>query len=83
MSVLPFILLALQSPAAAEPGALPISLSAFKVLRFMQRESIEAVLGLRLGSELMHELEDLLRLTIRPILERDLKSVNFVNAVRS
>ena len=69
--------------AAAEPGALPISLSAFKVLRFMQRESIEAVLGLRLGPELMHELEDLLRLTIRPILERDLKSVNFVNAVRS
>jgi hypothetical protein len=33
--------------------------------------------------ELRRELEDLLKRSIRPILERDLKSVNFVNAVRS
>lgn len=69
--------------APATPSAVPISLSAFKALRFIQRESLENVLGLRLRPELLHELEDLLRLTIRPILERDLKSTNFVHAVRS
>jgi DNA-binding transcriptional ArsR family regulator len=49
----------------------------------MQRESLEAVLDLRLSDPTRREIEDLLRLTIRPILERDLKSINFVNAVRS
>jgi DNA repair protein RecO (recombination protein O) len=61
----------------------PVSLPAFKTLRFMQRESLEAVLDLRLSEPTSREVEDLLRQTIRPILERDLKSLNFVNAVRS
>ena len=69
--------------AAADPAAVPISLPAFKALRFMQREPLDAALQLRLGKALRRELEELLKLTIRPILERDLKSVNFVNAVRS
>ena len=69
--------------AATEPGAIPVSLGAFKALRFMQRESSEAVLDLRLSTELMRELESLLRLTVRPILGRELKSTNFVNDVRS
>ncbi len=69
--------------AADDPGAVPISLPAFKALRFMQRQPLDAILGLRLGKELRQELEELLRLTLRPILERDLKSVNFVKAVRS
>ena len=69
--------------ATADPGAVPISLPAFKALRFMQREPLDAVLQLRLGVELRRELEDLLKRTIRPILERDLKSISFVNAVRS
>jgi DNA repair protein RecO (recombination protein O) len=69
--------------AADDPGAVPISLSAFKALRFMQREPLDAVLGLRLSGDLMREIEGLLRMAIRPILERDLKSVQFVNAVRS
>ncbi len=68
--------------AAAEGSTISISLPAFKVLRFMQREALDAVLGLNLGQELLREIEALLRLTVRPILERDLKSVNFVNAVR-
>ena len=67
--------------AAADPSAVPISLPAFKSLRFMQREPMEAVLGLRLGKELLQELESLLRMSIRPILERDLKSIQFVHAV--
>jgi DNA repair protein RecO (recombination protein O) len=68
--------------AAGESGTFAVSLPAFKALRFMQREPLDAVLGLRLSPDLLHELEHLLRVTIRPILERDLKSVNFVNAVR-
>jgi DNA repair protein RecO (recombination protein O) len=72
-----------QRCAPDDPGAAPISLNAFKALRFMQRESLDAVLGLRLSSELLREIEGLLRMTIRPILERELKSINFVNAVRS
>src|SRR5919112_1559720 len=43
----------------------------------------DAVLDLRLSEPTSREVEDLLRLTIRPILERDLKSIQFVNAVRS
>jgi len=67
----------------ADPSAVPVSLPAFKALRFMQREPLDAVVGLRLRQEVLREIEALLRITIRPILERDLKSVNFVNAVRS
>lgn len=69
--------------AVSDPAAVPIALPAFKTLRFMQRESLAAVLGLRLRQELLREIEDLLRITIRPILERDLKSVQFMRAVRS
>ena len=67
----------------ADPTAVPVSLPAFKALRFLQREPVDAVIGLRLRKEVLGEIESLLRITIRPILERDLKSVNFVNAVRS
>lgn len=69
--------------AAGDPTGVPVTLPAFKALRFMQRDALEAVLDLRLSEPTSREVEDLLRLTIRPILERDLKSLNFVNAVRS
>jgi len=72
-----------QRCGPAEPGTIVVSLPAFKALRFMQREPIEAVLGLRLSPALLSELEHILRMTIRPVLERELKSVDFVNAVRS
>lgn len=69
--------------APREPHALPISLPAFKALRFLQRESIAAVTELqRLSEPLRRELETILRATLRPILERDLKSVAFLDAVR-
>jgi DNA repair protein RecO (recombination protein O) len=68
--------------APADPHALPISLAAFKALRFLQREPITSVEQLRLSDALRHELETLLRATLRPVLERDLKSVAFLNAVR-
>jgi DNA repair protein RecO (recombination protein O) len=68
--------------AASDPHALPISLPAFKALRFLQRERIAAVEQLRLSDALRYELEVLLRATLRPVLERDLKSVAFIDAVR-
>jgi len=68
--------------APSDPHALPISLPAFKALRFLQREPITSVDQLRLSDALRHELESILRATLRPVLERDLKSVAFLNAVR-
>jgi DNA repair protein RecO (recombination protein O) len=68
--------------APHEPHALPISLPAFKALRFLQREPITSVDQLRLSDTLRHEIESILRATMRPVLERDLKSVAFLNAVR-
>jgi DNA repair protein RecO (recombination protein O) len=63
--------------------AFQIGLPAFKALRYLQREPIGAVEQLRLSESLRRELEALLRATIKPILERDLKSVAFLNAVQS
>lgn len=69
--------------AAREPQALPISLPAFKALRYLQREPLDATTQLqRLSEPLRREIERLLRATLRPILERDLKSVEFLDAVR-
>jgi DNA repair protein RecO (recombination protein O) len=69
--------------AAREPHALPISLPAFKALRYLQREPIAATEDLqRLSEPLRREIEHVLRATVRPILERELKSVEFLDAVR-
>lgn len=72
-----------QRCAAREPHALPISLPAFKALRYLQREPITASEDLqRLSESLRREIESVLRATLRPILERELKSVEFLDAVR-
>ncbi len=69
--------------APAEPHAFPISLSAFKALRILQREPIASIDELqRLSDPLRREMEGLLRSTLRPILERDLRSIEFLDAVR-
>lgn len=70
--------------APREPHALPISLHAFKALRYLQREPITAVESLQRVSEpLRREIEVVLRATLRPILERELKSVAFLDVVRN
>ncbi len=68
--------------ALQTPGALPISLAAFKALRFLQRQPFADMTALRLSEPLQAEIEDILRRMIRPILERDLKSIAFLQAVR-
>lgn len=69
--------------APMEPLALPVTLSAFKLIRFFQREPLTSVLQLRVRPEVLREVEILLQALIRPHLERDLKSLAFLQAVRS
>jgi len=60
----------------------PLTLPTFKVLRYMQTESWEQVATLRLNSEIHMELESHLRDFIVHVLERQLKSVEFINHLR-
>ena len=63
--------------AQAQRAALPLSLSAFKLLRFLQAQPLEAVERLNISPATRTEAELLLRAYLRRILERDLKSVAF------
>jgi DNA repair protein RecO (recombination protein O) len=66
---------------AADRAALPMSSAAFRLLRYLQSQPIDAIEALRLSSEVRSEVEALLRAYIRQLLERDLKSVAFLNDV--
>ena len=61
----------------------PLSLNAMKVLRLFQRESCSKVMGLRLSDALLGEVERLLGAYVRHVLERDLRSAEFVRLVAS
>lgn len=63
--------------------ALPISLSTFKLLRFLQTQPLAATEQLHLSDTTRQEAEKLLRVYIRRILEHDLKSVVFLEEVRN
>ena len=62
--------------------ATAVSLSAFKVLRYMQTRSWEQVAGLRLKPATHVEIESLLQKFIVYLLERRVKSVDFVHRLR-
>jgi DNA repair protein RecO (recombination protein O) len=64
-------------------GARQIGADALKVMRHLQRSELGAVLRLRLASALAHELERLLHATISAILERELRSRDFLEEVRA
>lgn len=68
--------------APSAPSALPMSLPAFKVLRYIQRTSLEAVEHMHVSAAVRTEVEFLLRAYLRHILERDLKSVAFLDSLR-
>jgi DNA repair protein RecO (recombination protein O) len=57
-------------------------LSAFKLLRFLQTQPLEAVERLNLSPGVREEAEGLLRTYIRRILERELKSVAFLEEIK-
>ena len=60
---------------------LPLSLNAMKVLRYFQHEDQARVGELKVTAALLNELERILRTYIRYVLERDVKSAEFMNLV--
>ena len=67
---------------SADPRALAISAPAVKVLRYMQSRPWDTVKVLRLRGELNRELESLMYYYLSYILERNLKSVDFLRQLR-
>lgn len=59
----------------------PVSLNVLKVLRFMQRETYPAVEKLNIRSETHSEMERLMHHYLTHLLERNLKSVEFLEAL--
>ncbi|MEP7159007.1 MAG: DNA repair protein RecO [Chloroflexota bacterium] len=64
----------------AEGG--PLSLAALKLLRAYRRLDIEAIAGLRIPVAVETEVEQALRTFIRTVLERDARSLAFLDEVR-
>ena len=62
-------------------GARPISMSALKLMRYLQRSTYEAVHHLRVRPKVASELESMQRHYITSQLERQLKSVDFLERV--
>lgn len=74
--------------AAADRSGLPMSLNAFKLLRYLQTtgesgQPYAVVEQLHLSQEVRTEVERLLRSYLRTILERDLRSAAFLDTVLS
>ncbi|MGQ9583876.1 MAG: DNA repair protein RecO [Anaerolineae bacterium] len=65
-----------------QPGMFPMSLPAFKVLRFLQTRPYEVVIRLRLSAPVMAEVEDLLQRYLEYHLERRLESAGFLRRLR-
>lgn len=66
----------------AEPQAKAVSLKALKLLRFMQTRDYAVCQRLRISAEVREEVEGIIHDYIAYILERDLKSVDFLNRLR-
>ena len=63
------------------PTTRPVSPDALKVLRHLQRSPLVGVLSLRLVPALHREVERLLHATVAAVLERDLRSRDFLEEV--
>jgi DNA repair protein RecO (recombination protein O) len=62
-------------------GARPVSTDALKVLRHLQRSPLVGVLALRLAPPLHREVERLLHATVTAVLERELRTRDFLEEV--
>jgi hypothetical protein len=60
-----------------------LSLGALKVLRAYRRLDIEAIAALRLPVELETEVERAMRRFVRHVLERDARSLAFLDEIRA
>jgi DNA repair protein RecO (recombination protein O) len=70
-----------HAPPPAEQ--MRLSLDALKLLRAYRRLDIEAIAGLRLPAAVETEVEAALRIFIRTVLERDARSLAFLDEVRT
>lgn len=66
----------------ADSRAKPVSAVSVKVLRYLQTRTWEAIQALKLKRPLHHELETLMHYYLTYILERNLKSVEFLHRLR-
>lgn len=66
----------------AHRDAIPISLNALKVARYFQTRDYDGIRELKLSPGVEAELEALLHYYITHLLERDLKSVDFLNTLK-
>lgn len=67
----------------ADRTALALSGPAFRLLRYLQSQTFGAIEALQLSSQVRGEVEWLLRAYLRQLLERDLKSVAFLDDVKA
>lgn len=67
--------------AHAAHGARLVSVDALKILRHLQRSPLVGVLRLRLATALQREVERLLHATVSAVIERELRSRDFLDEV--
>jgi DNA repair protein RecO (recombination protein O) len=67
--------------AHAAHSARPVSDDALKVMRHLQRSPLVGVIRLRLAAALHREVERLLHATVSAVLERELRSRDFLEEV--
>ena len=60
----------------------PISVDALKVLRFLQRQDFDTASRLKMSNEVSHDVEQVLTRYIRYILEREVKSVSWLDNLK-
>lgn len=70
------------SCAVNQPFSRPVSLNALKVLRFIQRNDYNAVGRLKIDNVLSLELENITRSYLKYLLERDVRSANWLDELK-
>ena len=68
--------------ALKQPFSFEVSVNALKVLRFLQDNDYSAVSRLKINTTLARELENLTRHYLRYLLEREVKSVGWLDILR-
>ena len=70
------------SCAVNQPFSRPLSLNALKVLRFIQRNNFDTVGRLKIDTILSLELENITRSFLKYLLERDVRSANWLDELK-
>ena len=66
---------------SSQGSLIPLSLNAMKVLRYFQQGSLDNIDELDMPGDLLKELDRVLRNYVRYVLEKDLKSAQFMSLV--